>query len=85
MNLWHARLGHINVKTLAHVLKSMNVNCDSSSKFSFCNSCQHGKLKQSSFPKSHSQSSKPIELVHSNFCGPCLFNQLKFIGFTLFL
>ncbi|XP_031282138.1 uncharacterized protein LOC116140680 [Pistacia vera] len=69
--LWHARLGHPNVKTLQYVLNKLHVKqSTASNKSSFCEACQFGKLKQCSFPISSSRASCLLELVYSDLWGP---------------
>ena len=78
-NLWHRRLGHFNnrglqrmilfdaVKGLPHLHLSNQP----------CSSCQLGKHARKKMPKqSTHHTSKPLELVHSDVCGPFRVNSL---------
>ena len=72
--LWHRRLGHINLHTmhklasmeLVRGLPKMDINFDE-----MCSSCVKGKQTRSSFkPKKVVSTSRPIELLHIDLCGP---------------
>lgn len=67
--LWHRRLGHINP---SYIRKLNIVKMDSAddTKFS-CTCCIEGKMARKPFPPSdEKQSSRILELVHSDVCGP---------------
>ena len=69
--LWHQRLVHLNA---ADMLKLRKIDCgvnfpDSENKLD-CIPCVTGKLARQPFPLSESRSSKRLELVHADLCGP---------------
>lgn len=81
---WHARLGHPQVKTLKSVMNKVHVTgvFDNNN---FCESCQFGKLSQTSFPKSGSTTINPLELVYSDLWGPAPVTLLKALNITCYL
>ena len=75
LQLWHNRYGHIgydNLKLLYN--KSMITGMNLRSKEAVnedCEACAFGKQNRQSFPKkSVHQSTQPLELIHSDVCGP---------------
>lgn len=73
LQLWHARLGHINEKALVETKTkrlAKGLNFVSSEKL-FCEGCQYGKSHRLPFKKSGAaRSSNPGEFIHSDVCGP---------------
>ena len=72
LELWHKRLGHLNVKsvkTLQSMVGGMQVTkgtCDLS-----CEACIEGKQTRPPFPSDGARrAAKVLELVHSDVCGP---------------
>lgn len=70
-SLWHRRLGHINRKSLELMKKKAAIgfnftNMDSKP----CVTCIEGKQHRLPFTKLGKRASKPLELVHSDLCGP---------------
>jgi hypothetical protein len=71
--LWHRRLGHIKfdnlvkfsnlgaVRNLPKIIKPSNT---------MCRHCQLGKQSRIRFKAKEYTTSKPLELVHTNLCGP---------------
>ena len=71
--LWHRRLGHINFDNLVKISKLGVVrNLPKIIKPSnpICKHCQLGKQTRVSFKTKEHSSSKPLELVHIDLCGP---------------
>lgn len=71
--LWHLRFGHLNVGSLTHMSKTQMVkgipSIDSTNQD--CEACALGKHSRSSFPKGKAwRASQPLELVHTDVCGP---------------
>ena len=71
--LWHDRYGHLNYgslkllsnKRMVHGLPQIDL-VDG-----VCEDCQFGKQHRSSFPSESSwRAKKPLELIHSDLCGP---------------
>ena len=71
--LWHKRLGHINFENLVKICSKEAIRDIPSIKKppnSMCSSCQKGKLTRSTFKTKEYYFGKPLELVHTNVCGP---------------
>ena len=72
-SLWHRRLGHLNidnlmkvskkeaVRDLPKIVKPLN---------SVCKHCQHGKQTRVIFKTKEHMNSHPLEIVHTDLCGP---------------
>lgn len=74
-NLLHFRLGHLNVfdmkklisREMVNGLSTLDINVDEK----FCESCVLGKQSKTSFPRNQQpRSSRVLELIHSDVCGP---------------
>ncbi|RYE04781.1 MAG: hypothetical protein EOP33_08580, partial [Rickettsiaceae bacterium] len=68
--LWHLRLGHINIKRLERLsrlgpLKHLQVGT-----LPVCESCIEGKMTKRSFAGKGLRATEPLQLVHSDVCGP---------------
>lgn len=77
MELWHRRYGHLNAKSLDQVFRSgmvIGVNCpldENGKNVVMCEPCVLGKQTRKPFPVRESKrSSRVIEVIHSNVCGP---------------
>ena len=71
--LWHRRLGHINFDNLVKVSNLEVVrNLPNITKPSnpICRHCQLGKKTKKRFKTKEYSTSKPLELVHTDLCGP---------------
>uniref|UniRef100_A0A251SKN6 Putative zinc finger, CCHC-type n=1 Tax=Helianthus annuus TaxID=4232 RepID=A0A251SKN6_HELAN len=71
--LWHKRYGHVNVDTLISMEnKGLVFGLPKIMKReSLCEGCISGKQTKKTFPrKAIWQASKPLQLVHSDICGP---------------
>ena len=71
--LWHLRLSYINFRSLELLSKKMMMNDLSCSNHpdQICEGYLLGKQSRKSFPQeSHSRDLKPLELIHTNVCGP---------------
>ena len=68
--LWHLRLGHINIKRLERLsrlgpLKHLKVGT-----LPVCESCIEEKMTKRSFSGKGLRATEPLQLVHSDVCGP---------------
>ena len=54
----------------AKVVNTQRVPKDMFCKIDLCEACLFGKMASSKFPTSNSRRSRPLELVHSDICGP---------------
>ena len=62
---WHLRLGHAATSTLQRILGR-----DYEPENKRCTACILAKTTRSPFPKRREKSSKQLELIHSDLCGP---------------
>jgi len=73
-NLWHRRLGHVSLSLLNKLVSRDLVRGLPKLKFSHntvCDACVKGKQTRSSFkPKKQVSSSRVLELMHMDLCGP---------------
>jgi len=70
---WHNRLGHVSPEKLVQMTKEGLVNdlqLVRDATMSFRETCQFGKQPRNPFPKEAIGSSKILELIHSDVCGP---------------
>ena len=73
--LWHRRLGHLGYNNLAKLpsmangldLAASDIKAASSV---VCEPCAMGKNHRQPFPQSDTKTSKPLELIHMDVCGP---------------
>lgn len=68
--LWHYRLGHLNDKDLAELSRLSLIPQLRKDGKALCKPCIYSKQKQVSFGNSSFKSERPLELVHSDVCGP---------------
>jgi Integrase core domain/GAG-pre-integrase domain len=70
--LWHIRFGHLGYSGLRDLLKKQSVqgllNLDFENKF--CEGCVIGKQTRRQFGKSKFSATRPLELIHTDICGP---------------
>ncbi|MCO5600104.1 hypothetical protein L7F22_054212 [Adiantum nelumboides] len=69
---WHFRLGHPHVQEMK-TLRRFNMAEGFTSQISgieLCEACIYGKLSRTKFPKSRSKTTRLLELIHSDVCGP---------------
>lgn len=80
LNLWHRRMGHLNICDLVKLRNGMasGVNFDGSSdKRQACVHCLEGKQTRKPFNNKGTRASEILELVHSDLCGPMETNSLS--------
>ncbi|XP_059072885.1 uncharacterized protein LOC131873719 [Cryptomeria japonica] len=71
--LRHKRFGHVNFDNMVRISKNENVRglpLISRPTNSVCSECVKGKQTKSSFKSKEFLSSRPLELVHTDLCGP---------------
>ncbi|KAJ9545582.1 hypothetical protein OSB04_025289 [Centaurea solstitialis] len=72
--LWHQRLSHLNYATINQLAKTGLVTGLPSLRFTkeqLCSACEMGKIKKSSHKlKVEHNTSKPLQLLHMDLCGP---------------
>ena len=80
LNTWHQRFGHLNYKYVEELIKNKLVHgmdcCHIDGKLE-CEACVLGKMNRRSFPKkSNGRARKPLEIIHSDVCGPMQINSI---------
>ena len=74
VDLWHARLGHPNLITLRHILRSFSFSCNKIEDHT-CHACRVGKLVCLLFNNFITIASFPFQLIHSDvWTSPVLSN-----------
>lgn len=71
--LWHKHLGHINFDNLVRISKNQNVRGLPILIKPFnlvCKECLKGKQTKVSFKSKEHSSTRPLQLVHLDLCGP---------------
>ena len=71
--LWHERFGHLGIQNLQRLAcKGMVKGLPKAfpTLERVCTGCMMGKQNRESFPKSSHRAKEPLELVHSDLCGP---------------
>ena len=73
-DMWHQRLGHLNEGQLTQAVNKgqiKGINPKDVGKLSFCQGCVEGKMCRKPFKAvSEIRSTRKLELVHSDVCGP---------------
>ena len=69
-SLWHKRLEHLSKAGIMHLFRAGYIPKLSFSDHQFCEHCQYGKQVATSHPTLAPTESSPLDLVHSNVCGP---------------
>ena len=71
--IWHRRMGHIHFGNLIKISKKQVVREMpeiKKPKNSICEPCQHGKQTRVKFKTKEHSTTRPLELVHTDLCGP---------------
>ena len=71
IDLWHQRLGHLNVKQLKEAISELNVN-NVESGLDLCESCTKGKMHKLPITPNATpiSTTRKLQIVHSDLCGP---------------
>lgn len=71
--LWHKRLGHVNVKDLSEAIRKGVVKGFKMEKkieqFN-CEICTRGKMTRRPFPKMSNRETSLFDIIHTDICGP---------------
>lgn len=71
LNSYYRRLGHMNYQALLKMKNMKKIDFyDDDSEIKNCEYCAGGKQTRKPFKSSTTQSSKILELIHSDLCGP---------------
>jgi hypothetical protein len=81
--LWHKRMAYMNFENLVKIstkqaVRDMPKIIKPSS--TICKQCRHGKESRVNFKTKEYRTSKPLELVHTNLCGPSRTPQALFVS-----
>lgn len=71
--LWHNRLGHLNYAKLRYLLRMKYLDIPLDASFEEpppCNACIKAKLARKPFHSSETRATRPLEVLHSDICGP---------------
>ena len=68
--LWHLRLGHINLDRIERLSKDGPLRELTVGTLPVCESCLEGKMTKRPFSGKGQRAKEPLELVHSDVCGP---------------
>jgi transposase InsO family protein len=69
--LWHQRLAHANVDSIKNMTQWCDNGCDLSGGIGVCEACVKGKMARQPFHTDNEiKSTRVLELVHSDVCGP---------------
>ena len=68
--LWHLRLGHINLDRINRLVKDGPLRKLNVGTLPVCESCLEGKMTKRPFSTNGDISKEPLQLVHSDVCGP---------------
>lgn len=67
---WHRRLGHLYMSDLREAERNGTVHGEKLGDVSECKVCLKGKMCRSPFPRKSLRESDPLDLIHSDVCGP---------------
>ena len=70
LNQWHHRLGHPNMRILQKIISLHGLPTLSSNKILVCDACSSSKSHRLPYSHSTHQTSKPLEIIHSDLWGP---------------
>ena len=80
LDVWHCRFGHINYKYVNELSQKkmvVGMNCSKEDTNQQCEACAKAKMHRVPVPKaSRNRSSRPLQLVHSDVCGPMNVNSI---------
>ena len=71
--LWHKRIRHINFDNLVSISKKEAIRempKISKTTITICESCRHDKKTKFEFKTKEHFASRPLELIHTDLCGP---------------
>lgn len=72
LEIWHKRLEHLNEKSIKKIVSDeiINVQGITNKILGQCEICAKGKLTRKPFPNTSKRSSKMLEIIHTDLCGP---------------
>ena len=84
VDLWHFRFGHLSMPVISAAVAPLGIKLPSTLT-TFCETCPLAKQTRPSFKIRSTRSSQPLQLVHTDLCGPfpsSLCNKKYFITFV---
>jgi hypothetical protein len=69
-DLWHTRMGHASPKVITDLSTNSKGMILTGPPFFTCESCIKGKHTRAPHPVSSSRTTQPLDLVHTDICGP---------------
>jgi len=69
-DLWHRRLAHLGIDAVRSMPRVVNGMPAAVSKVTPCDGCVLGKLHRQPFTPNTKRAQKPLDLIHSDICGP---------------
>ncbi|KAG6460307.1 hypothetical protein O3G_MSEX011897 [Manduca sexta] len=70
LNLWHQRMGHLNFTNLMKIEENAEGVKLSKKGNQICTTCLEGKMTRLPFKDIGTRASEPLQLIHSDLCGP---------------
>ena len=70
LNNWHHRLGHPNMRILQSIVSIYGLPIFPNNKILTCDACLSSKSHRLPYSKSFHQTTKPLEIIHSDLWGP---------------
>ena len=67
---WHHRLSHLNMRVLQQIISTYGLPTPSVNKTILCDASLASKSHRLPYSKSIHQTNKPLQIIHSDFCGP---------------
>ena len=68
--LWHCCFSHISERLMTKLHKSGSLGSFDYESYDTCKSCLSGKMTQLPFTGKGEHANEPLDLIHSNVCGP---------------
>lgn len=71
--LWHRRMGHLNfsdINKLPDCTDGVTLSAEKNKRMLTCTTCSEGKQSRQPFNNVGSRATQPLEIVHSDVCGP---------------
>ena len=86
LNHWHHQLGHPNLRILHNVISTYGLPTLSGNKIESCDACLSSKSHHLPYSKSSPQTSKPLEVIHSDLWGASpVISHTRNIYYVLFI
>jgi len=87
IELWHKKLGHMSYENMKKLIP-MSFGMETlkiTSNIAKCETCIISKQRRTSFGKTRTKATRPLELIHTDVCGPLCSTRDGYRYFTTFL